>query len=496
MSKVRGLLSQAEECIISGQFPRARRLLNSIPIKKISRDQILLASSLSRRCGLIHRSLKIMNPFIMNKASTLAPPSTEEQGDYAYSLFRAGAKSEAKKRLLSIRSDDHPQVQFYLALLYFSEWNYPDALPLLEKYIQSRKISDYRRKIGISNLIACYIFMEQYEVAEKNVRLLEAEINPVQFRLLKNLCLEQRAEILVKKGCYKDAISLIDRAIVSAEGSGDTLNSWLNKWKIIAEAFKSRSRRSIENLNQLKNTSINKRQWEIARDCDFHRIQIDPVQDITNLLFYGTPYKEFRRRMEKSGKKPNEEFSTEINFPVKHECTKTELNLTDHTIKNGNWIVSSQFTQSDWLLIKRLVVDFYRPPQLGELFEALYPNECYFPESSPNRVHQRLFRLNKKMTDIGIDLRIQSDNSFFKIYGDGPVVVRNSLPNILDDSIVNAKLKLLSSNLGKASFKSKHVQKLLAINERTCQRWLKRQVAEGRIVKMGSGPSTIYKIAS
>ena len=86
---------------------------------------------------------------------------------------------------------------FIKAIINIGRWDYSNAIPTLETYCQLPDLEDYRRQVGLVNLIACLTHMEDFEQAETIHQQLEKQLEGRKnIRLQANL-LELKTQRLV-----------------------------------------------------------------------------------------------------------------------------------------------------------------------------------------------------------------------------------------------------------------------------------------------------------
>lgn len=494
MDSVAKNLEKAEECIKSGQFPRARTILQRIPVARIPRKYWDKAANLSRRCGLLNRSLLFLNPLFDSGSMYCGQANSEETANYAFSLFRTGASAEAETLIDGVLDENCPKALFYKALIQFSRWDYNSAKPVLQRYIQCEDVADYEKLIGISNLIACHIFLKEFDEAESQLDFIESQIQGDGFRLLKNLCSEQHAEILIKKGRFQEALDLIHRITGMSVESGDILKSWLGKWETVANASLAKPARCREIIEGAVIPAEKAGRWEILRDLHFHMVALLDDSIILDRLFLGTPYPGFRARLSELGCRLPEHAAIPFGGDPIH--SSPIVNIAELTMENGTDQLIEGLREGEWVLIKTLTKDLYRPPKLGDLFAALYPNESFSPISSSNRVHQRIFRFNQKMEELDLGFFIEAEKNYYRLHCRKPYQLVLTEDARHKEGSSDPNLKKIETWLENDIFSSHDAQKVLKMTERSCQRWLKSQIEAGYIEKTGSGRKTRYKIAS
>src|SRR5207302_175208 len=119
-------------------------------------------------------------------------------------------------------------------------------------------------------------------------------------------------------------------------------------------------------------------------------------------------------------------------------------------------------------MLQSLALDFYRPLQLAELHERLYPREYFNPFSSPDRVHQAARRLRRWLQENRIPLGISEELGQYRLSSDrGCTVVvqavseKTWLETAPGDIKLRALLGVLKNQHGNEVFSAVEAGKLL-----------------------------------
>jgi hypothetical protein len=146
------LIEDCDAFIRAGQDQKAERALAELDIPKIPRKWRLPLATLCRRVALISTGLKILSS-VISSSSKAAAASSAEIAEYAALLQKFGAVDDALRLLKEVDDREVPEALMYRAVCHFSRWEYPEAVPLLEKYIKAAP-SEYQALIGRVNLAA------------------------------------------------------------------------------------------------------------------------------------------------------------------------------------------------------------------------------------------------------------------------------------------------------------------------------------------------------
>ena len=486
-------LDEIEKCIKEGQFTRAKTLVDRLKVTEVTRSDALRASNLSRRCGKVKKSLKILNPIVRNP-QIVPSAKPEEIADYAFSLHRIGASFEAETLLNNIDPEGAPTVHFFKSLIAFSRWEYSRALPWLNDYIANSKLTEYQKLIGRSNRVSIYLFAKEFEKAETEIRALQKIAKEKNLKLLKNLSIEQEAEVLVGQKKYDEAFSLLNRVEREAADSAQLLKMWIWKWKNIIKALKISGKEGLKILNKACEEAVRKGAWEIVRDIDFHKVKLCSDSQAYEKLYFGTPFPHYIERLKKT---------TSLDLPETYQyflnSTKEGrylIDLKNHKILDNDSSRSIEMTEIQWRLMKSLLIDLYRPLKWGEVFNSLFPDEYFDPFSSINRMHQIIFRFNQSLKTQSIDLRIVSNESgcqFLSGSDLGFLIYKDMEDDLYNDPTLREIKKSIDVT---QEFTINDICAILDGNIRTHRRWVKKMLAEGKLLKIGQNRSTRYRLVS
>lgn len=494
MSDLEKKLDIIEKCIKEGQFGRAGSLIDRIKINEIGRRDSLRASNLSRRCGKVKKSLKILNPIVRN--NHIQPAATDEEiADYAFSLHRIGASFEAENLLSKVDTRSTVNALFFRSIIAFSRWEYERALPWLNRYIESPELSDYQKLMGRSNRVGVYLFTQDYEMAMSEVEDLLQRAQEKSLTLLFNLSVEQKAQIYVNQGHYKKAMDLLKGVEQQAQDAGKLLQTWVWKWKTIVEAIQSSPSTGLEILNEATQEALRKQAWEVAREFDFYKYKIFQDQNTLLKLYFGTPFPHYLSKLNE-GRGPELPEHYIYHLGNAESTNSQTLDLRKQTLETNGVEISLELTPMQIRLLKSLLVDLYRPLKWGELFNGLFPEEYFDPFSSINRLHQIIFRLNETLRNQSVDLRISSDDAGCRMLSGANL--RFKIHKEMEESLyIDPQLLLLkSTEIQNSEFTINDLCLKYGGSKRTQRRWIKKMLEEGKLLKIGNNRSSRYKLSS
>ena len=145
-------------------------------------------------------------------------------------------------------------------------------------------------------------------------------------------------------------------------------------------------------------------------------------------------------------------------------------------------------------LVEVLVRDFYQPLKLGELFAELFPAEHFDVYSSPNRVHQLLFRTRAWMKSEKIPVEIKASNGDYALICTGDFAFRVPAERRPVDGYHQYLEKLRQVfNVGE-EFSQPLAREKLRMPRTTFFRFSKWAVEAGKLEKIVSLRSTSYRL--
>ena len=484
------ILSELEELVRSGNFREVQRQLKKINIKQIPRDQAQAYANISRRVFDFRLALRILNPIVRAENSFQQPAIETELIEYAESLRRVGAVSEAVKILEGINRKKFPQAGFHLALCHMAQWRTAPVINLLTEYIASFSEPTYAQCVAKVNLAAALIAEEHLSEASSLLDELLIETKEKSFKLLYGNTNELSAqiEILHKKNWQQADKYLSDAMTVLGDSTNSADLLFIQKWQAVMESYQAE--RATESLYKVRQRAVEIQHWETIRSCDFYIAKIN--QDIPALvrLYFATPFESFRKKIiTEPGL--NEAIPDSYVWHQEGVNPKRVFNVTLGESEDGT--MSLPTGQALHLLLILLTRDLYRPQPLLSLFAGVFQNEYFNPESSANRIHQLTKRLREWIAenDLPVELKELDGNYNLQITGSlGFVLPKQPLP------LCQHELELikLATKVGE-QFTAKEAAQGVSTSLATVQRLLVWGAESGRIEVLGKGPKTRYRLA-
>jgi len=491
------LIQVCEEKIRTGDDSFVISHIGALDHKGTPRKFCLPLANLSRRVGLIPAGLKFLSPVVRPKNKISSEPTPRELAEYAVLLQRNGSLEESQILLSKINANFFPEVLLYQALCHFNQWNYGTAIPLLERYL-NHSLTPYQAIVGQVNLAAALIITYNFSSA---FELLEATIGEARaggwFRLVGNSH-ELKAQAHIASSRYSEARENLELSHEILQKTETVDSLFVMKWRAIVDGLE---RGELNHLLNFKNLAVEKREWESVREASLFELKIQSLHksismDQLNHLYFGTPFACYRKRTQDFlGVLPNaQEYSYGFSKGPKFDLLtgrfaqfSPEPEFAAQSIAPGKKV--HQFLCS-------LLRDFYRPPNIGEIFAELFRGEYFDIFSSPARVHQILWRTRDWIRRSKIPVVIQNKFGAYTIRVVGPFsfqIPLNFQP-INPNQICLLRLREVMKP-GEA-FSSTQAMHALAIKHSFLKSFAQWAIQKNDLVKIGAGSATLYVLNS
>lgn len=479
-----------------GQGREIPKLYQELNLSKIPRPFKLQLANIARRNGLAHTALKILNPVVRNETLNKDnEATTEEKAEYAVALHYIGANSEAARILDELSTSNHAQVLLYRSFVYFSQWDYKAAIPLLENFIGEVGSDPYQLIIGKVNLAAALIFEKHLTDAQKVLQDLLRSISSSEMTRLYGNCLELSAQSAFELGDYDSALNHLNKAEQLLNRNEGLDRFLVEKWTTLVELHKFGPKKEIlEKVALLKNRALAIHHWETIRDIDFYLSTVNLDHHLFSKVFYGTPYPNYQEKMlsrKPKGWQPKAEFllGPSSNF------THIELDVELGTYSDGRPALKPGQTLHRTLAL--LARDFYHPRPLGTLFSELHPDEYFDPHSSQDRIYQLIKRLRQYLKKEQLPLEVTEVKGCYGLLCNEGLKLKihqqNTSQEIHPHQIY---LKKLAMEFAHTPFTAKQACSILKISRSAFLRFTDDAIPDQDLIREGRGPGTKYRVAS
>lgn len=491
------IFSQFETLVREGRGGEVRQSLLAIIPKKIPRTHLLHYCNLARRTGLSPLSLRALHPIVRPTTPTVKATSGELI-EYAAALSEVGAVSEARKILLepSIQAQD-PRSLLFLSITFFRDWQYEDAIPFLNQYLGM--ISDpYAKLVGTVNLSAAYCTTGKSDAARDLIHPLLEQTKRQNLMLLFGNLLELAGQVEFQKNNFTKALVYFEESEKTLEKTGSQSLIYPRKWSFLIRARQERSlHEAFLVMKPLMKEAYRQREWETLRDID-RQLAIQ-FQDnyLAQKVYFGSPFAGYRNRIAELFPK----FSPPENFFLCNRWQNTPMGsvLEAYSGTLDHFDIGIKPGALLHRLLGTLLSDFYRPFSIGTLCSELFPDEFYNPFTAHDRVYQAVKRLRQVFEKNNLPIKIFQAKYEYFIKVTGRVSIRLRKQDLsakakhFKESLLDEKLISLSEV---GLFSVKELQEHLNTSLRTTNRILNEQVRTGKLIKLGKGKNTRYKLAA
>ncbi len=473
-----------------------QKLIAAINSAQVPRRQAATLSAMARRAGALDLSLRILKPIIRTTKDLETPISPLEKGEYAASLLKVGAVTEADRLLAEIDPKDYPRVLLYQSFSLFRQWRYEEAIPLLEQLAKNSDLELYDQAVVSLNLAASFTVANRFLEAANLLEKWEATIQENSWLQLKDLAQELRMQALIGLGKFSEAESIIR----SSEVSHPTENHQfiLKKRLFFLRCSSKISTILREEFVEFRREAFDFSDWDAMRDCDFYQGVAMQDQRYLSKVFYGSPFLKYRSMVKQALAQSSMVVPEEFNFthPVENPTTECQIDLWSGKAAGSDLSFPPGLTMHK--ILCALTHDFYRPVPTGEIFYHLFPTEAFDPESSPNRIYNLLFRFRKSVDQANLGMKVIDRANGFKLFLGDKTSIRIPLGfQSIDLHDREAYLgKLLHRHFGQTLFQTKEAANLLDLTVARTQTFLNALVGTKDVQVLGRGRYTQYQFSN
>jgi hypothetical protein len=354
---------------------------------------------------------------------------------------------------------------YWLASAHAYRYEFREAIHLLRRFNElSADIPEHHA--GLALLAKAYTFSGDHSTAFNIAKSIEAR-DAITSRVLRTQGhIEQR-----NFAAAKSEIAGIHDAYL------------MQKWEAIVTAFESSS---VTPLSAFRLSAQEHKDWETLRELDRYGLEILFDAEKFHHLLFGTPFAAYREYVLARLNRPWNEDSYRLGA-----AEAPAFILHTGEFKNHQATAPSKMVHQ---LLAALLRDFYRPWSIGALFSELFPDEHFDVFSSPNRVHQLLWRLRKWTEANHLPLELIEHNGFYSLHCSAAfafVVPREGLR--VDENVLHLR-QLQSHFHDKPSFTPREAQACLNISASSFKRLAQWGLKEQKLQREGASRATVYKL--
>ena len=486
MTDYAGLLVEIDGDIKAGRAQIAMPKLSALNSAQMPRQFRRPFANAARRIGMWSLGLRFLAPVVNpTKSKKAVDAKPDEIAEYAVLLYKNGSIDEALARLASITAKEVPQAPMFRAFCHMGQWDPERAIAELRSYLSTSE-DPYMSFVAQVNLSACLIWNAQLDEVVTLLDELVATAKEKSYTRLLGNCFELRGQARYLQGKLAHCESDLNEAarVFGPEDGPDQL--LVRKWRAVLQGIE---KRSIEPLLAFRQVALERQQWERVRETDLHGLKIRFDGPTMNHLVFGTPFAPYRARVEREvGRRvATDHFLFGAEGAPSLDLLTGEMSVEGSGPNPGKKIHK---------LLGVLLEDLYRPLPIGALFSRLFPGDYFDVFSSPNRIHQVLWRARQWIGEENLPLEIhESEGSYsLKITGDFAFVLRLEQKPI--DGLAAEWNRLESAYLGDGEFRSVQAADRLGVSATQLRRLVKWGVENGKLERVGSGSQIRYRFAT
>lgn len=483
--------------IQSGQYNQARAIIKCIAFEKLNREDKVRLSDFARRLNSPKLILRLLGPIIrpLVKNSPHSPPTELELGLYATALSRIGAFQEATSMMGQLETFKVAQVMFFAAQIQMLQWNYKDAVILLNQYTKRDDIGLYERLVGLVNYAACNLWLQQWQICRDSflqIELILKNLASAKYAMLEANSLQLKAEMCILNNEFHNGRAFLKQSqqlIINSNSHYLFHNkAWLGISHFLEDPHNSKNQENLKNLEY--EAQLNK-EWETYREIQFFEALATKNDQYFLQIYYGSPHKGFREIIQKIYQPTN------LQRPEPLIWQLGDKNIFNKVVEIDLYNNESfQHQKMLFKLYKSLTEDFYRPVPLGTVFHQIFPDEYFNPYSSPLRVYRLVARLRKLFKSNSIPISIMRSGDTFRLYSTAAVnlQIRHDSKFIKINSVLFENFKLKLRQIEKSEFSAKDLSTFINSSCRTANRVISRWLKQGLIIKISFGRVTRFSI--
>jgi len=495
------LKEKYEEQIRQAQVADVRAQIEKINRGDIPREQMADFSDIARRVRSENWGLRLLRPIVRSEVPVYPPPTSDELSNYAGLLIKVGAVSEAQSLLEQLDSEKNISVLTFLSQVHIAQWNYLKASHDLKKIIKRKEASPYQKCVAQVNLVGAYIFLEKYTEADNLLKKILQICQENNWDLLYGNALELSAQVAVSQKKWKEAEEFLNQA-QKRLNQHSHYSLFIDKWKTLSDLFQTKPgsekcQAYLKKIEVLSSKAAQLNSWETVRDLDYHVARFLKHQNLLLNIYFGTPYSQYKKRLEKICKENNWKIPDSYFRKVSSLPAERVLDLATGLESNRDLVEPLKPGKMLHRFLNILALDFYKPISLGEVFSNLFPDEYFNPDSSPERISQAVKQLRHWffINEIPIDIQVQ--NGCYRLQATGAYafkILKNakSAKDLLDVSF-EIRIRQLKIKWPYKSFSISHATNELKISATAVRQLLNEALKRKLLFKTGAGRSTVYR---
>ncbi len=486
------LYKEVDDLVVRGEHGIVKSKLDKINPRSIPRSHAFLLAEIAWRASYPLFALKLLHPIVYPQNAFVKLATDKEKINYASALINLGAVDEALEIFDNINFEVEPEALLRRSFALFKKWEYKEAIPLLNKYIQHPQITPYKRVIGKVNLAAALVDQCDWIKSQELLSEIKTECLKNSYLLLLGNCLELQAQVQIYQLRFAQAIVILKEAqkyLIDQKGS---FSLFVEKWLAICQCFEKNDGESLKDLRLLKKKAFELSNWESVRDCELFEGLATENQELVKKVLLGTPHESYRQRVRRLyGKNIVSRGNYNLILGENGLAQPAKVFSPYESVHGCEPLYKKPLLLS---LFVALTTDFYKPSHVGLLFQRIYPEEKFNPFSSPKRVLMLIRRLNKWFSINENSLRVQFKKSEFCLISNAeqPVCVLIHRSKKLSKS--NGQLEQLKELFVGRTFSIKQVSSKMGLSITTAKSLVLKELASGQLQKVTTSRPIHYKL--
>jgi hypothetical protein len=254
--------------------------------------------------------------------------------------------------------------------------------------------------------------------------------------------------------------------------------------------LQGRSRETLSTLRRLREQAVQKKRYEVVRDCDFYEGWLASERHLLQKVFVGTPFPSYRARVEA-------ETRGFVKLPDQYRWHLAAAPGAVSDLGLGKvGTLSLRDNEIVLRVLRTLAADFYRPLKTGALFSGIYPDESFDPVSSPARVRQAVTRTRDLLSNSMPALTVQCEKGEYSLAAQDPVdLIVHTQYRTREDDEASRVLKTLKSRYPYKMFSSAEAHRVVELSSTRVKKILEAAERDNKIYAHGENRSKRYRFA-
>lgn len=493
-------LEEIQQIIRAGSIPEARRRILGLFGKRVERRHRVRLAYLANQISLNDKAVQLLSR-IVRPSEGASDATEEERAEYGMALADLGAADEALAIFSKLDVERIPRIFRAYSLAHFRKWDWLRALPMIERFVARARPVAIDRLWGRLRLAAA--LMHGKNELHRSLELLEGvvrETRPDHYPLVRLEALNFLAQNHYLLRDWRGARATLSSLDDMSEGNDPMYALVVRQWRALVTLQQPGAdpRAARRELRSAREGFVEMGRYFSVRSCDFYLAKTTRDPRRLAYLFYSTPYPGFRGKLLEAFGCDDSSVPAFFDWRIGTGRSGPSFVLD---VRNGRANRGSAALKPGQLpqrLLEALALDFYKPPNVVELHERLYPGEFYRPSTSPHRVHEAARRLRAWFSSSRVPLELTERSGLYRLASESDVAIRLPKPG-LDPASPKAEPKTsdlverLRGNFGGREFGSTDAAELVGISRNSAIASLTEASALGLLERLGAGRSTRYR---